>query len=447
VAMVSKLRAVGVDEIACLIDFGLDHESVLGGLQVLNELRARCEAARTARRSSLASQLRKYEVTHLQCTPSLAEMMVQDRATFEAMSSLKLLLVGGEPLPALLARRLSEALPATVLNMYGPTETTIWSTTHALDAKEASVSIGRPIANTQTYILDPQMMPVPIGVPGRLFIGGEGVTRGYLHRPELTAERFVPDPFSGSPGGRLYDTGDVACYTARGDLTFLGRRDRQVKIRGHRIELGEVEAVLLASPLVSSAYVKTCTVGQQTHLVAYVVASGSSAPPVEELRRHAAAKLPEAMIPGHFVFLPSLPRTHNQKIDPAALPAFDPEQGRASRLPSPPRTPLEADLARLWAGLLQVTEVGLHTHFFEAGGHSLLATQMVLAVRDRWGVNLPVTSAFDHPTLAGFAESILRCQSAQADEAVLSELLDELEHMNDEAVARALTLTLEENRP
>ena len=244
--MIDRLKTTGVDEVACLIDFGVDTDSVLSSLRYLNTVKERSNKRRSTSKEnfSLPAQIARHGVSHLQCTPSMARILTMNRETLEVLHSLRELMLGGEALPVSLAAELTEAVSGRIHNMYGPTETTIWSATYLLEKVEGTVPIGRPILNTQIYILNPHFHPVPVGVVGEVFIGGAGVVRGYLNRPELTADRFIPDPFSHEPGARLYRTGDLARYLPDGNIEFLGRLDHQVKIRGHRIELGEIETVL-----------------------------------------------------------------------------------------------------------------------------------------------------------------------------------------------------------
>ncbi len=270
--MVDRLQSVGVDEIACLVDFGVATEEALHGLEHLNQLR---EIGNTAPDESadysIPGQIRRHRVTHLQCTPSLAKMLAADASSMAALKPLEALLLGGEALTPALASQLAAAVRGSLLNMYGPTETTVWSTYYRV-AKASSITIGRPIANTQIYIVDRDLRPAPIGAAGELLIGGAGVARGYLNRPELTAERFVPDPFQDNAGARLYRTGDLARYREDGNIEFLRRLDSQVKIRGHRIELGDIEAAIEEHPGVfESAVVARQDSDGEPQLVAYVV--------------------------------------------------------------------------------------------------------------------------------------------------------------------------------
>ncbi len=283
--LVNQLRRIEVDEIACLIDFGVDVDSVLASLHFLDELNKKANPAAPAAggKHSIANQIRRNQVTHLQCTPSLARMLVSDPEGAAALGSLKEFLVGGEALPPALAAQLGRTIAGTIHNMYGPTETAIWSSTQLIAKSGGDVTIGRPLANTEIYLLDKSGRPVPVGLPGELFIGGEGVARGYLNRPELTAEKFVPHPFRRESGLRLYRTGDLARYRPDGSIEFLGRIDHQLKLRGHRIELGEIESVLAAHPAVKESVVVAAadTMGDK-RLVAYVVPGSKSAAGAQE---------------------------------------------------------------------------------------------------------------------------------------------------------------------
>ena len=247
VPMMIRLKQIGVTELACLIDFGIPVDTVLASLPYLDDLRRRCAAASDPSDESIDALIRLHGVTHLQCTPSMARMLIGDPKTAAALAALERMLVGGEALSEPLAAELKRALPkGTLTNMYGPTETTVWSMTHEVESQAGPVPIGRPIANTQIYVLDPAANPVPVGMIGDLYIGGDGVARGYLKRPDLTRERFIDDPFRN--GQRMYKTGDLARYRPDGTLDFLGRSDHQVKLRGYRIELEEIERCLNDHP-------------------------------------------------------------------------------------------------------------------------------------------------------------------------------------------------------
>jgi amino acid adenylation domain-containing protein len=338
--------------------------------------------------------------TVLQATPATYQMLLE--AGFAGGPRLRLL-CGGEALQPDLARRL-RARCGSLHNLYGPTETTIWSTVHHV-ADDGPVRVGRPIANTRVYVLDARLGPVPPGVPGEVFIGGDGVAAGYLGRPELTATRFLPDPFSPVPGARMYRTGDRGRHLPGGALEILGRVDHQVKVRGHRIELGEIDAALLEHPAVSRAVtVATGDGASALRLVAYFVAADASAPPAAaELGRHLRAKLPEYMVPAVFVALAALPLLPNGKLDRAALPA--PAAGAAGAHLAP-RTPDEEALAAIWIEVLRLDRVGVRDDFFALGGHSLLAARLFDRIEKQLGKSLPAVTLFQAPTIERLAAAL-----------------------------------------
>lgn len=352
--------------------------------------------------AALADVIRDFGATLMQATPSLWQALVADHAP--ALRGL-LPLVGGEALPPPLARALHR-LSGRVINLYGPTETTIWSTVMELAGRDLdSPPIGRPIWNTTIHVLDRHMNPVPIGIPGDLYIGGLGVADGYLRRPDLTAERFIPDPFGG-PGGRLYKTGDLARWRADGVLEFLGRSDFQIKIRGFRVEAGEIEAALAACPGVrQNTVILREEPNGDKRLVAYVVAEPETELDTGLLRQQIEKTLPDYMIPAAFVTLDALPVNPNGKLDRGALPApqYEPRQGYVA-----PRTPMEEILAALWAEAFNVEKVGIHDSLFELGGDSLAAARMIATLRSRHGVEIPLGAVFGTPTIAGLAEALER---------------------------------------
>jgi acyl carrier protein len=305
-------------------------------------------------------------------------------------------------------------------NAYGPTEVTIWATTAECQDSSQVPTIGRPIANTEIYLLDQFLQPVPVGIPGQLFISGSGLARGYLSQPHLTAQRFLPHPFTTSPGQRLYQTGDLARYRPDGNIEFLGRLDHQVKIRGFRIELGEVESVLHTHPGVRECLVIARDDGDGVkRLVAYVVAeqqptAGDSLMP--ELRRYLSEKLPDYMIPSAFVLMQQLPLMPSGKVDRRALPApmEGRQQVRAEYLA--PRTTAEEQLASIWREVLHVEKIGVEDNFFELGGHSLLATQVVSRAREAFGVELELRRLFEASTIAELAAAIEQIQQKVGSE-------------------------------
>jgi len=394
--MVRRLQEIGVDEIACLIDFGVPTDVVLRELASLDLLRRLAAAPAPARprraplrvqaTESLGALIRRHHVTHLQCTPSLAVALLADHDTREALYSLRQMLVGGEALPRALADELTGVVAGEVVNMYGPTETTVWSSCHVVQQGSGPVPIGRPIANTRLYVLDAHRRLVPVGVIGELYIAGDGVTRGYLGRRDLTAERFLQDPFSQSEGGMMYRSGDLGRFRRDGTVEFSGRLDDQVKLRGHRIEPSEIESVLLAHPGVREAVVVLREDRVRGDgLVAYYTGRDGPAPSPEILRAHAERELPDVMVPSRFVALASLPLTPNAKVDRAALPEPVPEPAAASDGFIAPRTGVERRLAALWKDLLGVERVGLHDNFFDLGGHSLLALTALSRIRKQFG--------------------------------------------------------------
>ncbi|HEU0078052.1 MAG TPA: AMP-binding protein, partial [Longimicrobiaceae bacterium] len=292
-----------------------------------------------------------------------------------------------------------------MLNLYGPTEATVWSTFHLCRADEdGDPPIGGPIPNTRVYVLDGSGEPAPVGVAGELYVGGAGVARGYLGRPGLTAERFVPDPFGGEPGARRYRTGDLARWRSDGELEFLGRTDFQAKVRGYRIEPGEIEARLLEHPGVREAVVLArADASGDRRLVAYYVAAESV--DAERLRAHLSERLPEYMVPAAFAWLEALPLTPSGKVDRTALPAPEGD-AYARRGYEAPEGETEQALAEIWAELLRVERVGRWDHFFELGGHSLVAVQVVSRVRQLLGREAALADLFVRPVLADFAQKL-----------------------------------------
>ncbi|MER7648339.1 MULTISPECIES: non-ribosomal peptide synthetase [Streptomyces] len=350
---------------------------------------------------ALARLLTASGATIMQATPSLWQALCE--AEPEALRGLRML-VGGEALPSALAERM-RALGSEVTNLYGPTETTIWSTAARLDDRPGPPTIGRPIGNTRVYVLDADRQPVPVGVTGDLYIAGAGVAIGYLHQEELTRERFVPDPFAPGMGvppaegwGRMYRTGDLARWAADGNLEFLGRSDFQVKIRGFRIELGEIEAVLERHPGVGKAVAVAHAYGPgDTRLVAYVAPGGADA---AELRAFAGTQLPAYMVPATVVALDEIPLTPNGKTDRAALPAPGADAAPRGR---GPRIAREEQLCDLFSEVLGLSAVGVDDSFFDLGGHSLLATRLIGRIRAVLGVEVSIRALFETPTVAGLA--------------------------------------------
>jgi len=356
------------------------------------------------------------EVTLINTVPSAITELVRSRTIPASVRTVNL---AGEPLETALVKQIYEVGGVEkVYDLYGPSETTVYST-FALRRSDGPATIGRPISNTRIYLLDDQLQPVPAGVPGELHIGGAGLARGYLNQPGLTAEKFIPDPFSDAPSGKLYKTGDLARYRADGTIEFLGRKDNQVKIRGFRIELGEVETVLRQHPLVeAAAVVARPDVQGEKRLVAYYQSDETDLN--DDLRAWLKGKLPDYMIPSILISLPAMPLTPNGKIDRKALPAPEQVQQPSKHAFVAPRTSTEEVLAEIWCEVLGLEKVGIDENFFEIGGHSLRAIQVISRVREIIQVELSMRDFFESPTieaLAGIiADALVREISALPEE-------------------------------
>ncbi|MEG5038375.1 MULTISPECIES: amino acid adenylation domain-containing protein [unclassified Microcoleus] len=357
----------------------------------------------------------------------------------------KRLILGGESANWSLIKTLRNLAPScSVFNHYGPTETTVGVLTYQVEFDKIgcdfdTVPLGLPIANTQIYILDSYLQPVPIGVPGELYIGGDNLGRGYLNRPELTAEKFIPNPFDTQAKTRLYKTGDLARYLPDGNIEFIGRIDGQVKIRGFRIELGEIEAVLGQHPDIAQAVVVAPEDEMaQKRLVAYLISEQKQAPTHKEIRNFLTSKLPEYMVPSAFVILKSLPLTSNGKVDRRALPAPDEMRPELTGNFVAPRTNIEEVLAAIWAEVLKLEKVGIYDNFFELGGHSLLATQVISRVRQAFQVELPLHRLFESATVADFAVAIAQKQVEQTDSEMLAQVLADLDQLSEAQIQEIL---------
>lgn len=386
------------------VTFDASAFEIFGSL--LNGARLAIMPAGRASLNEIGAAIKQHKVTTLWLTAGLFHLMVEN--CLEDLQGVRQLLAGGDVLSVPHVRKVLSTLKnCRFINGYGPTENTTFTTTHpVIEVPEnSSIPIGRPIANTTTYILDRYMNPVPIGVAGELYTGGDGLARGYLNRPELTAERFVRDPFSAKPDACFYKTGDLARYRANGDIEFLGRIDNQVKVRGFRIEPGEIEQALAGHPSIQMAVVVARKDQGDKHLVAYVVANGESIDD-QELRNFLQQRLPDYMIPSFFVQLESLPLSPSGKIDRRALPAngFKP---KAFTTFAAPADEIEVKLARTWEKVLGVRPVGIDDNFFELGGHSLLAVRLFAQVEKEFGKNLPLAMLFRAPTVRQLA-SVLR---------------------------------------
>jgi amino acid adenylation domain-containing protein len=364
-----------------------------------------------------AARLAEHGVTALFLTTALFNQMACEQPA--AFGGLRHLLFGGEAVePKWVREVLEKGRPGRLLHVYGPTETTTFATFEevmAVGPRAHAVPIGRPLTNVQTYLLDERLRPVPAGVAGELYVGGAGLARGYLDRPALTAERFIPDPFSAEPGARLYRTGDAARFLSDGRIEFLGRRDGQVKIRGFRVEPGEVEALLSSHAKIARAAVvaREDSPGDR-RLVAYVVPKPGETCGAGELRRHLGARLPEYMLPSAYVTLDELPLSPGGKLNRGALPA--PDEGRPELETKfvAPRTEVERKLAEFCAEVLGLQSVGVEDDFFDLGGHSLHATRIISRVRGRFRVELPISLFFEARTPAALARHVEQAVSARA---------------------------------
>lgn len=404
---VHQLSHIGVDELACLVDFGLDEKTTIDGfdqLYVLKEKYAE-QATSTVPQTDSLALIAQHQVTHLQCTPSTMKLLLAGDTAFEKLESISHLMLGGEALPKHLANTIHENLSLKLFNMYGPTETTIWSAVALIQPDITTMTIGRPIANTQLFILDKNLKIVPVGVPGEIYIGGLGVTRGYWSRPELTSNRFIENTdYSASA---IYRTGDIGKWLEDGQIEFLGRADDQVKIRGHRIELGEIETQLRTRSSIEDVVVSTIQMkDKSSELVAYIISAEELE--LSDLKAHLKTTLPDYMLPTYLVQVEQFSFTPNGKIDKKALP--NPlENGVAkARNYVAPGNELEEILVSVWAEVLELTSetIGIHHNFFELGGHSLNAVKLLSLIKQRLEVKVDLQALFYHPTIEGLAQEI-----------------------------------------
>jgi amino acid adenylation domain-containing protein len=363
--------------------------------------------------ATIADEITRHCVTHLQMTPSLARMLTLDARAFAALSLLKQMLLGGEAVPASLIHYIRQVFSGEIHNMYGPTETTIWSTTYRVEEPGKTVSIGRPIANTQIYMLDAELQPVPIGEIGEIFIGGDGVARGYWNRPDLTAERFLTIP-SLSPR-RIYRTGDLARFLLDGNIEFLGRADYQIKLRGHRVEPGEIEAILEQCSGVRQAVVVVREDRESDkRLVAYLVVKATGPAAASTLRSVLESRLPDYMVPSAFVFLPELPLTYNGKIDRKALLKLPPPSiavsasvGRLQNESSNQAgNEIERIVAATWQDALGIPSVGMNDNFFDLGAHSLTVAEVHAKLQEALGREISLLDLFQFSTVSALARHL-----------------------------------------
>ncbi len=394
--------------------------------------------------AALLTEIKEHDVTCiLSVVPSLLHELVEVASTRGAKyDSLRLILVSGEALPITMCEKAKRVFGDStwIVNQYGPTESTLTSSYHRVseaDFDRRLVPLGKPIPNARMYILDKYLNLAPMGIPNELHIGGIGITRGYINSPDLTAERFIPDPLSSEFGARLYKTGDLARYMPDGTIEFLGRIDHQVKIRGFRVELEEIEVVLTQHPAVE----QTLVVARKDigGLVAYIVTKKNRVATVEDLRHFLKHDLPEYMVPSDFILLEAFPLTPNRKVDRRALPAPGRSTIERDNLFIAPSNPIEQRIADIWAEILKLECLGVHDNFFDLGGHSLLATRVISRIRQEFETDLPLRKLFENPTVADLAVQITEVQQKRAPEQ-LTEVLADLEVLSDEEAERQLSL-------
>jgi thioesterase domain-containing protein/acyl carrier protein len=381
-----------------------------GCLHILSEERA-------ADPQALSEYFSRFPIDLLKIAPShLAALQSSSRP--EQLLPRRWLIVGGEVSHWDWMNRLHALASCAIFNHYGPTEATVGMSTYRVEKDQnahgsSTVPIGRPLPNTQAFLLDRRLQPVPIGVAGELHIGGSCLARGYLNHPELTAEKFISHPFSDEAGARLYKTGDLARYLPDGNIEFLGRLDNQIKIRGFRVEPGEIEAALVQHPAVREAVIvarenPSASLRTGTQLIAYVVPKQKASSHAPELRAFLRQKLPDPLVPAFFIPLDALPRTPHGKLDRHALPTPDQARAELDETPAEPRNPIENALARIWSQLLGLKRVGVHDSFFDLGGHSLLAVEMMQRVEQVCGEKLPLSMLLEGPTIKQLAAALFK---------------------------------------
>ncbi|MBT1695437.1 LLM class flavin-dependent oxidoreductase [Fulvivirgaceae bacterium PWU4] len=383
--MIQKLKRIGVDEIACLVDFGVAQDKVLEGLKNLKALKELF-----SRRGDMLHR----PITMMQSTPSFVKLARDGNGSHKFLKALRLLLLGGENVPLSLIDKLRSDTKADLYNMYGPTETTVWSCVHRFEEKTGRISVGKPIANTQVYVLNKNLQVVPAGMAGDVYIAGDGLSKGYWHRAALTAERFIENPFSRDR--KMYKTGDIGRWTAEGTLELLGREDHQVKIRGYRIELEEIESALLGYGTLQEAVVIAREKDEEKFLVAYY----TSAMEVDNaaLRSYLSGKLPHYMVPSYLMRIGRMLVTPNGKIDRKAFP--DPEVKAGANYVKP-STEQERKLVRIWAGILRLDEnnIGIRDDFFALGGHSIMAVRLIQSIEQHFSILLNLKEIFECATV------------------------------------------------
>ena len=383
----------------------------------------------------LADAIEEHRTTVMQATPTTWRLLIE--SGWKGKQDLKIL-CGGETLPQPLAHKLVN-MGSSLWNMYGPTETTIWSSVYEINRDEPVILIGRPIANTQFYILDDYLQLVPPGSIGKLYIGGDGLARGYHRREKLTEERFIPHPFASASGETLYNTGDLARMHPRGDVEFIGRNDSQVKVRGYRIELGEIECAMNSLPFIAESACHVFTDdNSDKKIIGYYKLQNSENPEQSALRAALRDTLPKYMIPSLFIQLDSFPLTPNGKIDRTALPKPDQQQRQNDTSFIAPRTPTEQLIADTWTDVLNVPRVSIHDNFFDLGGHSLQATRVITRLREPTKLDLSIRAFFEHPTVAELALLITELQANQEDADDILQIIEELEELSEDEISALL---------
>jgi acyl carrier protein len=393
----------------------------------------------------LLEMVEKEQITTLHFVPSMLQVFLEEKNLAARCGSLKRVICSGEALPYDLQERFFAQLDVELYNLYGPTEAAVEVTSWKCEPHDRRrvVPIGRPVANTQMRILDEHLQPVPVGVTGGLYIGGVQLARGYLGRADLTAERFIPDPFSERPGSRLYQTGDLARYWPDGEIEYVGRIDHQVKLRGFRIELGEIEATLAGHPAVREqvVVVREDKRGDKI-LVAYLTVHNGHQPTNNELRSFLAEKLPEYMLPSSFLFLDAVPLTPNGKVDHRRLPAPQPTGSEFEADYIGPRNPVEEVVCDIWIDALGLERVSVHSNFFHLGGHSLLATRITSQLRELFQVDIPLSSFFEASSVAKLAQTIIAKETNKGQTEKIARAFKSIRGMSEIEIANML----EQNR-
>lgn len=443
--LLDKLLEIGVDEVACLMDFGVENKSVLESFSLLKQLKNihAVKQKKLLGEYTFSKQIIKHGVTHMQCTPSMIRMLSNDNKSFPALSSLKKLLLGGESLHTSVVKTIFQNSKTEIFNMYGPTETTIWSTCAKINKADEAITIGKPIANTSIYILDKNMQLTPMGVPGEIFIGGSGVTRGYVGKEEMTAERFIKNPFSSFKNNQtfpyvsemegvcqsndlifktanndiLYRTGDIGRYLPNGNIEFIGRSDSQIKIRGHRIELGEIELKLSQYKTIKECAVIAKKDNEEYKLLAFVVTTNNEPNDSNELRKYLQKFLPAYMLPSSFIFMKELPLTPNKKIDVKKLQQYS-ATTEAEKY-NPPKTTIEKKLVKIWEDVLGAEKVGVNDNFFDLGGDSILGIQ-ILSKANQAGIKFLPRQLFQYQTIAELAAVAKESRGLSAEQGIIT---------------------------